>query len=82
MKISEYKGESDKEVIDAFYDIYKYNLQQELLTLEECEWDLELAEEEENYLACAGIFKAMNNYQAIKDEKFNELLMEITNKKE
>ena len=77
MKISEYKGESDKEVIDAFYDIYKYNLQQELLTLEECEWDLELAEEEENYLACAGIFKAMNNYQAIKDEKFNELLMEI-----
>ena len=78
MKISEYKGESDKEVIDAFYDIYKYNLQQELLTLEECEWDLELAEEEENYLACAGIFKAMNNYRAIKDKKFNELLMEIT----
>ena len=78
MEISEYRGESDKEVIDAFYDIYKYNLQQELLTLEECEWDLELAEEEENYLACAGIFKAMNNYRAIKDKKFNELLMEIT----
>ena len=78
MKISEYKGESDKEVIDAFYDIYKYNLEQELLALEECEWDLELAEEEEQYLACAGIFKAMNNYQAIKDKKFNELLMEIT----
>ena len=77
MEISEYKGESDKEVIDAFYDIYKYNLQQELLTLEECQWDLEIAEEEEQYLACAGIFKAMNNYQAIKDEKFNELLMEI-----
>ena len=78
MITSEYKGESDKEVIDAFYDIYKYNLQQELLTLEECEWDLEIAEEEEHYLACAGIFKAMNNYQAIKDKKFNELLMEIT----
>jgi len=77
MITSEYKGESDKEVIDAFYDIYKYNLQQELLTLEECQWDLEIAEEEEQYLACAGIFKAMNNYQAIKDEKFNELLMEI-----
>ena len=77
MITSEYKGESDKEVVDAFYDIYKYNLQQELLTLEECEWDLEIAEEEEQYLACAGIFKAMNNYQAIKDEKFNELLMEI-----
>ena len=67
MKISEYRGESDKEVIDAFYDIYKYNLQQELLTLEECQCDLEIAEEEEQYLACAGIFKAMNNYQAIKD---------------
>ena len=77
MITSEYRGESDKEVIDAFYDIYKYNLQQELLTLEECQWDLEIAEEEEQYLACAGIFKAMNNYQAIKDEKFNELLMEI-----
>ncbi len=77
MITSEYKGESDKEVIDAFYDIYKYNLQQDLLTLEECQWDLEIAEEEEQYLACAGIFKAMNNYQAIKDEKFNELLMEI-----
>jgi len=77
MITSEYKGESDKEVVDAFYDIYKYNLQQELLTLEECQWDLEIAEEEEQYLACAGIFKAMNNYQAIKDEKFNELLMEI-----
>ena len=77
MITSEYRGESDKEVVDAFYDIYKYNLQQELLTLEECQWDLEIAEEEEQYLACAGIFKAMNNYQAIKDEKFNELLMEI-----
>jgi len=77
MEISGYRGESDKEVIDAFYDIYKYNLQQELLTLEECQWDLEIFEEEEQYLACAGIFKAMNNYQAIKDEKFNELLMEI-----
>jgi len=77
MITSEYRGESDKEVVDAFYDIYKYNLQQELLTLEECQWDLEIAEEEEQYLACAGIFKAMNNYQAIKDERFNELLMEI-----
>jgi len=73
MIISEYKGESDKEVIDAFYDIYKYNLQQELLTLEECEWDLEIAEEEEHYLACAGIFKAMNNYKAIKEERFSDL---------
>ena len=82
MEISGYRGESDKEVIDAFYDIYKYNLQQELLTLEECQWDLEIFEEEEQYLACAGIFKAMNNYQAIKDEKFNELLMEIITKTE
>ena len=82
MEISGYRGESDKEVIDAFYDIYKYNLQQELLTLEECQRDLEIAEEEEQSLACAGIFKAMNNYQAIKDEKFNELLMEIITKTE
>ena len=77
MITSEYKGESDKEVVDAFYDIYKYNLEQGLLTLKECEWDLEILEEEENYLGCAGVFKAMNNYQAIKDKKFNELIMNI-----
>ena len=82
MITSEYKGESNEEIINAFYDIYKYNLEQELLTLEECEWDLEILEEEEHYLGCAGIFKAMNNYQAVKDEKFNELLMDITNNKE
>ena len=77
MRISEYKGENDEEVVNAFYDIYKYNLEQELLTLEECQWDLEILEEEEHYLGCAGIFKAMNNYKAIKDERFSELLMEI-----
>lgn len=73
----EYKGD-DSEVIDAYYDIYKFNLEQGLLTLDDCEWDLEMAEEEEHYLACAGIFKAMNNYQAIKDKRFSELLLEIT----
>ncbi len=77
MITSEFKGGSDKEVVDAFYDIYKYNLEQGLLTLKECEWDLEILEEEENYLACAGVFKAMNNYQAAKDKKFNELIMDI-----
>ena len=77
MITSEFKGGSDKEVVDAFYDIYKYNLEQGLLTLKECEWDLEILEEEENYLACAGVFKAMNNYQATKDKKFNELIMDI-----
>ena len=77
MTESEYKGD-DSEVVDAYYNIYLYNLEQELLTLEECNWDLEMLEEEEQYLACAGIFKAMNNYQAIKDERFSELLMEIT----
>jgi hypothetical protein len=76
MTESEYKGD-DSEVVDAYYNIYLYNLEQELLTLEECNWDLEMLEEEEQYLACAGIFKAMNNYQAIKDERFSELLMEI-----
>ena len=80
MGISEYKRESDKEVIDAYYEIYKYNLEEELLTLEECQWDLEMLEEEEQYLACAGVFKAMNNYKAIEDERFSELLMEITRK--
>lgn len=73
----EYKGD-DSEVIDAYYSIYLYNLEQELLTLEECNWDLEMLEEEEQYLACAGVFKAMNNYRAVKDKKFSELLMEIT----
>jgi len=80
MEISEYREGSDKEVIDAYYEIYKYNLEEELLTLEECQWDLEMLEEEEQYLACAGVFKAMNNYKAIEDERFSELLMEITRK--
>ena len=77
MIASEYKG-SDNEVIDAYYEIYMYNLDEGFMTLEECEWDLEMLEEEEEYLACAGVFKAMNNYKAIKEERFSELLMEIT----
>jgi hypothetical protein len=76
MITSEYKG-SDNEVIDAYYEIYMYNLDEGFMTLDECEWDLEMLEEEEEYLACAGVFKAMNNYKAIKEERFNELLMEI-----
>ena len=80
MRISEYKGENDEEVVNAFYDIYKYNLEQGLMTLEECGWDLEMLEEEEEYLACAGLFRAMNNYKAIEEERFSELLMEITSK--
>jgi len=76
MIASEYKG-SDNEVMNAYYEIYMYNLDEGFMTLEECEWDLEMLEEEEEYLACAGVFKAMNNYKAIKEERFNELLMEI-----
>ena len=82
MRISEYKGENNEEVVNAFYDIYKYNLEQGLMTLEECGWDLEMLEEEEEYLACAGLFRAMNNYKAIEEERFSELLMEITSKTE
>ncbi len=74
---SEYKASND-EVTKAYYDIYMYNLQQGYMTLEECNWDLEMLEEEEEYLACAGVFRAMNNYRAIEDKKFSELLMEIT----
>ena len=77
MITSEYKG-SDNEVIDTCYEICMYNLDEGFMTLEECEWDLEMLEEEEEYLACAGVFKAMNNYKAIKEERFSELLMEIT----
>ena len=79
MKASEYKG-SDEEVQKAYYDIYLFNLEQSLMTLEECGWDLEILEEEEEYLACAGVFRAMNNYKAIEEERFSELLMEITRK--
>jgi hypothetical protein len=79
MIASEYKG-SDNEVIDAYCEIYMYNLDEGFMTLDECEWDLEMLEEEEEYLACAGVFKAMNNYKAIKEERFSELLMEITSK--
>lgn len=74
---SEYKASND-EVTKAYYDIYMYNLQQGYMTLEECNWDLEMLEEEEEYLACAGVFRAINNYRAIEDKKFSELLMEIT----
>jgi hypothetical protein len=72
MIASEYKG-SDNEVIDAYYEIYMYNLDEGFMTLDECEWDLEMLEEEEEYLACAGVFKAMNNYKAIKEERFSDL---------
>lgn len=74
---SEYKASND-EVTKAYYDIYMYNLQQGYMTLEECNWDLEMLEEEEEYLACAGVFRAINNYRVIEDKKFSELLMEIT----
>ena len=72
MIASEYKG-SDNEVMNAYYEIYMYNLDEGFMTLEECEWDLEMLEEEEEYLACAGVFKAMNNYKAIKEERFSDL---------
>jgi hypothetical protein len=72
MTESEYK-ENNNEVIDAYYDIYTYNLEMELITLEECELFLDLLEEGEAYLECAGIFKAINNYKAIKEERFNDL---------
>ena len=72
MIASEYKG-SDNEVIDAYYEIYMYNLDEGFMTLEECEWDLEMLEEEEEYLACAGVFRAMNNYKAIEEERFSDL---------
>jgi uncharacterized protein YfbU (UPF0304 family) len=72
MITSEYKG-SDNEVIDAYYEIYMYNLDEGFMTLDECEWDLEMLEEEEEYLACAGVFKAMNNHKAIKEERFSDL---------
>jgi len=61
---SEYK-KGDDEITKAYYEIYMYNLQQGLFTLDECDWDLEMLEEEEEYLACAGVFRAMNNYKAM-----------------
>ena len=73
---SEYKA-SDDEITKAYYEIYMYNLQQGLLTLDECNWDLEMLEEEEEYLACAGVFRAMNNYKAIEEERFSELWIEL-----
>lgn len=68
----EYK-ESNDEVIEAYYDVYYYNLEAGLITLEECELFLEMMEEQEAYLECAGIFKAMNNYKAIQEERFSEI---------
>ena len=78
---SEYKEDSS-EVIDAYYDIYMYHLNEELMSLEECQWDLEMLEEEEEYLACAGIFKAINNYKAIKEERFSDLWLGLNVKNE
>ena len=76
MITSEFKG-SDDEVKKAYYDIYMYNLKQGLMNLEECGWDLEMLEEEEEYLAFAGVFRAMNNYIAIEEERFSELWIDI-----
>ena len=76
MIISEYKG-SDDEIKKVYYDVYMYNLVEGLMTIEECNWDLEMLEEEEEYLACAGVFRAMNNYKAIEEERFSELWIDI-----
>ena len=78
---SEYKA-GDEDITRAYYEIYMYNLQEGLLTLDECAWDLEMLEEKEEYIACAGVFKAMNNYKAIEDMLFNDLLIGVIGKTE
>jgi len=64
-------NEDNKETIEAYYQVYLFNLAEGLLTIDEAEEFLEMMEEEESYLECAGIFKAINNYKAIEDEKFS-----------
>ena len=76
MTESEYK-ESNEEVIDAYYQVYLFNLESGLITLDECEEFLEMMEEEEAYLECAGIFKAINNYRAVEEKRFSELWLAI-----
>lgn len=65
MTESEYKG-SDNEAIDAYYDIYMYSLVMDIMTIEECEAFLVFLEEQESYLECAGVFKAITRYKDIK----------------
>ena len=58
MRASKYT-EDNSEVIEAYYQIYLYNLEEGLIELYEVEAFLELLEEEESYLECAGVFKAI-----------------------
>jgi len=73
---SEYK-EGNSEVIDAYYDIYLYNLNEGLIDVEDAEDILQELEDAEYYLECAGVFKAINNYKAVKDERFSDLWIDI-----
>jgi len=78
---SEYK-EDNSEVIDAYYDIYLYNLEEGLIDIEDAEEILQELEDAEFYLECAGVFKAINNYQAVKEERFSELWLGISGETE
>ena len=77
MRASKYT-EDNSEVIEAYYQIYLYNLEEGLIELYEVEAFLELLEEEESYLECAGVFKAITNYKAILEERFSEMIMDIS----
>ena len=65
-----------KLIIDGWYGVYFLNLTEGLITLEEAEEYLEYEEEAENYLACAGIFKAINNYKAFINDEINLIIMD------
>lgn len=65
MTESEYK-ENDSELIRVYYDIYMYSLVMDIMSIEECEAFLVFLEEQESYLECAGVFKAIERYKDIK----------------
>tara|TARA_R100000541_G_scaffold7522_1_gene15140 strand:+ start:1019 stop:1264 length:246 start_codon:yes stop_codon:yes gene_type:complete len=73
----EYKEESS-DVIDVYYDIYLCHLEEGLIDVEDTEKVLQELEDAELYLECAGVFKAMNNYKAVKDEEFSKLMSSIS----
>ena len=75
MTESEFRRDS-KLVIYDWYGIYFFNLTEGLITIEEAEEYLEYYEESEHYLACAGIFKAINNYKAYLNDEINLIIMD------
>lgn len=73
----EYKEESSKVLFD-YYSVCLHYLNEGLFDEYDANQILQELEDAELYLECAGLLRAINEYKAIKDEEFSELMSEIS----